>query len=255
MMGLISWLITHLAPIFLVTSPVTSYADQIYSIHRTRSSAGFSLDIPLIMLVASILKLFYWLGARFDLSLLLQAILMVIVQLVLLRVALQNRPLASAANNIHQPFAASREGDTHIKRPFDFWQWKQAKPYWMFLAYFSATLLVLQILFGRLDSYVALQGYVALGIEATLPLPQIMSNQRNRSCKGFRLSVLANWLLGDAMKMSFFFLAESTIPWSFKLCGIFQACCDSYLGVQYLMFGEGPVDSIEGLAKEMKNLS
>jgi hypothetical protein len=25
--------------------------------------------------------------------------------------------------------------------------------------------------------------------------------------------------------------------------------------VQYLMFGEGPVDSIEGLAREMKNLS
>lgn len=40
----------------LITSPITSYADQIYSIHRTRSSAGFSLDIPLIMLVASILK-------------------------------------------------------------------------------------------------------------------------------------------------------------------------------------------------------
>jgi hypothetical protein len=31
---------------------------QIYSIHKTRSSAGFSLDIPLIMLVASILKYF-----------------------------------------------------------------------------------------------------------------------------------------------------------------------------------------------------
>jgi hypothetical protein len=40
----------------LITSPVTSYADQILSINRTRSSAGFSLDIPLIMLVASILK-------------------------------------------------------------------------------------------------------------------------------------------------------------------------------------------------------
>ena len=55
-MGFISWLITHLAPVFLATSPVTSYADQIYSIHRSRSSTGFSLDIPLIMLVASILK-------------------------------------------------------------------------------------------------------------------------------------------------------------------------------------------------------
>lgn len=40
----------------LISSPVTSYADQILSIHRNRSSAGFSLDIPLIMLVASILK-------------------------------------------------------------------------------------------------------------------------------------------------------------------------------------------------------
>jgi hypothetical protein len=40
----------------LITSPITSYADQIYSIHQTRSSAGFSLDIPLIMLLASFLK-------------------------------------------------------------------------------------------------------------------------------------------------------------------------------------------------------
>jgi len=40
----------------LITSPLTSYLDQILSIHRNRSSAGFSLDIPLIMLVASILK-------------------------------------------------------------------------------------------------------------------------------------------------------------------------------------------------------
>jgi len=40
----------------IISSPITSYADQIYSIHRNRSSAGFSLDIPLIMLVASITK-------------------------------------------------------------------------------------------------------------------------------------------------------------------------------------------------------
>jgi hypothetical protein len=44
------------SPNSLVTSPLTSYLDQILSIHRNRSSAGFSLDIPLIMLVASILK-------------------------------------------------------------------------------------------------------------------------------------------------------------------------------------------------------
>lgn len=55
-MSLVKWAIKNVAPIFMVTSPVTSYADQIWSIHKNRSSAGFSLDIPLIMLVSSILK-------------------------------------------------------------------------------------------------------------------------------------------------------------------------------------------------------
>jgi len=55
-MTLIKWVFTHIAPVFIMTSPVTSYADQIWSISKKRSSAGFSLDIPLIMLVASILK-------------------------------------------------------------------------------------------------------------------------------------------------------------------------------------------------------
>ena len=55
-MNLVKYTITHIAPVFIVTSPVTSYGDQIWSMNRNRSSAGFSLDIPLIMLVASILK-------------------------------------------------------------------------------------------------------------------------------------------------------------------------------------------------------
>lgn len=55
-MSLVKWIVQHLAPIFIVTSPVTSYADQIWSVSKSRSSAGFSLDIPLIMLVSSLLK-------------------------------------------------------------------------------------------------------------------------------------------------------------------------------------------------------
>lgn len=58
-MTLVKWAVTHVAPLFIVTSPVTSYADQIWSMSKKRSSAGFSLDIPLIMLVASILKYVY----------------------------------------------------------------------------------------------------------------------------------------------------------------------------------------------------
>lgn len=72
----------------LILSPLTSYTDQILSIQRNGTSAGFSLDIPLIMLCASILKIFYWPGARYDVALLVQALIMVAVQVVLLKVRL-----------------------------------------------------------------------------------------------------------------------------------------------------------------------
>jgi hypothetical protein len=46
----------YAAPIFLILSPVLSYSDQAHVMYRSKSSAGFSLDIPLIMLVASMLR-------------------------------------------------------------------------------------------------------------------------------------------------------------------------------------------------------
>ena len=99
----------------LVLSPIFSYTDQILSIHRTRTSAGFSLDIPLIMITASILKIFYWPGARYDLALLIQAVVMVFVQLLLLKVALDNRPAWRA----QEPFKGLEEW-----RPWGFWRWR-----------------------------------------------------------------------------------------------------------------------------------
>jgi len=82
-------------------------------------------------------------------------------------------------------------------------------------------------------------GYLGLSVEAVLPLPQILTNQRRKSCRGFRVSVLAMWLMGDVMKMSYFFLSKESIPWAFRCCGVFQFGCDVYLGVQYLAFGNG----------------
>ena len=134
MFGLLTALVDYIAPIFLIASPITSYADQIVSIHRSKSSAGFSLDIPLIMLVASILKVFYWFGAYYDKALLVQASLMIAVQLVLLKVALDNKAPTGARDGLeHAPFSGySIEGTLQDvlagKRPFNFWRWPSSKP-------------------------------------------------------------------------------------------------------------------------------
>ncbi|QUC18873.1 uncharacterized protein UV8b_03114 [Ustilaginoidea virens] len=238
------------APFFIVMSPVISYGDQIVSMHRSKSSAGFSLDIPLIMLVASLLRIFYWPGARFDASLLVQSLLMVVVQLILLKTALDHRPLpATKGGEGSAPFSGLEAGSSFaIPRPYNFWQWRSHKPYWHFLLYLLATLIVLQGLLRPMapiyDTYSVLIGYLGLSIEATLPIPQLVSNAQSQSCKGFRLSVLASWIGGDAMKVFWFFTSTSEIPVAFKVCGCFQAACDCLLGIQYFVYGAGDNDVV-----------
>lgn len=275
MASLLKWIIAHIAPVFIITSPVTSYADQIWSMNKNRSSAGFSLDIPLIMLVSSILKyttpdletspfsrlqcadyhtrVFYWLGARYDFPLLIQASVMIGVQIILLHYALVHRPPFGAQHSLNKPFVGAHEEDQLVSRPYRFWQWRSRKPYWQFLAYYAATLTLLQYVVGASPIYIALQGYVALGVEAVLPIPQVLENSRSRSCQGFRLSVLANWLIGDVFKMTYFFLSDGGIPWAFKLCGLFQAACDCYLGVQYWMYGN--VESVVEVKEKIPRLA
>jgi hypothetical protein len=127
--------------------------------------------------------------------------------------------------------------------------------YWQFLVLFSLGLVTMHTLLRpTVDTavgYTTLLGMLGLGIEATLPLPQLYSNYKSQSCKGFRLSVLGNWLFGDAMKMMFFFMNDAdAVPWAFKLCGCFQACCDVGLGVQYALYGEGQ----GGIEREVHHL-
>lgn len=236
----------YLAPIFLILSPVLSYSDQALSMHKRKSSAGFSLDIPLIMLVASMFRIFYYPGARFDTALLIQSFIMVAIQLLLLKIALDHRPPPSSkGGDAATPFVGSQDGLWEMQRPFNFWQWRSPKPYWQFVLYMFIALTTLELLLspfhGVYSGYSLMVGYIGLSVEATLPLPQIFANHRSRSCKGFRFSVLASWLGGDAMKMFWFFTSTTEIPWAFKLCGIFQACCDAFLGIQYLMYGSGEV--------------
>ncbi len=71
----------------------------------------------------------YFPGAKYDVSLLIQASIMIVVQVLLLHVALENRPsFSSKGGEAAVPFSginALSSGD----RPFNFWQWKATKPY------------------------------------------------------------------------------------------------------------------------------
>lgn len=129
-----------------------------------------------------------------------------------------------------------------------------SRRYWQFLLYLFIGLTAFELLLAPFRSvyalYSALIGYLGLSIEAMLPLPQIFANAQSRSCRGFRPSVLASWLAGDTMKMFWFFTSTTEIPWAFKLCGIFQAGCDLFLGLQYFMYGNGEPGMIPAVGRD-----
>jgi hypothetical protein len=99
-------------------------------------------------------------------------------------------------------------------RPWQFWQWPTYTQYIEFLAGFTLCSAILFLILGRSDVYVAFLGFVALGLESTLPIPQLISNFKQRSLYGFRLSTLLGWVGGDSYKAVYFFLKAS--PLQFK---------------------------------------
>jgi hypothetical protein len=79
----------------------------------------------MILYTDNYIRVFYYPGAKFDTSLLIQSLIMIAIQLVLLRVALDNRPSPSSKGG-ELPFAGGAE--PMFTRPYSFWQWRSPKP-------------------------------------------------------------------------------------------------------------------------------
>ncbi|ESK97733.1 pq loop repeat protein [Moniliophthora roreri MCA 2997] len=223
------WL-SIISSIGMAVGPPLVYADQAFSIIKKKDSTGFSRDVCAILLIANITRCFFWLGDPFELALLIQSILMIIAQLGLLYICILYRPKASPEN-------LGTSG-----RPYSFWQWNSYTQYLEFLAGLILLEAILFLIFGRSETYVFIIGFLALGMESTLPIPQLISNQKRRSLYGFRMSTLLGWLGGDTYKAVYFFLKHS--PLQFKVCAIFQLSVDIAIVCQRLIFGNKPPPTV-----------
>lgn len=251
-------IINQLASIGMAVGPPLVYLDQYISIVRRRDSTGFSLDVCGVLIVANILRIFFWFGKRFELALLVQSILMIAFQLALLYVCLKYsspsqvastvvglaapsdpndpaKPLATSATSLlnpaNGPSALPNSGSRFGKRPYNLWQWASYGTFIEFIAALIGVNTVLYIFLSGFDTYVDTIGLVALGLESTLPIPQLLSNFRRKSLSGFRMTVLAGWVFGDAFKTIYFF-AQPGNSWQFKATACFQLSVDCLICAQ-----------------------
>ncbi|AMD20762.1 HDR019Wp [Eremothecium sinecaudum] len=73
-------------------TPLLSYGTTVWSISRSRTALGFSIDICATMLIASILRVSYYLISPYEKALLTQSLCMIFIQTILLYTSLYYRP-------------------------------------------------------------------------------------------------------------------------------------------------------------------
>ncbi|CAN2389268.1 Si dkey-246g23.2 [Pristimantis euphronides] len=118
---LLSWM----SSCFIVFGGVVPYIPQYQEIRRTSNTDGFSTWVCFVLLVANILRIFFWFGKFFEFPLLLQSFLMIITMLSILHLccAVQTINRVSTKHHAFTDFDLSH-----------FWKWSRFEDYLQFFA-------------------------------------------------------------------------------------------------------------------------
>ncbi|KAI9272461.1 PQ loop repeat-domain-containing protein [Sporodiniella umbellata] len=193
-----------LLSIAMVVAPVIGYIDQYILIKKNKSSAGFNLVTCGILLSAKYKRdhpvLYTELRASFS------------------------------SSDIDRDLEAEANG----AEPTSFWHWESYLNYIIALLIFTTVVALLYLLLSPYALFIEMLGILSLGIESTLPLPQCISNFRNRSTQGFSLLVLGSWFLGDGFKLFYFVFTQS--PPQFIACGSVQLFIDTLIVIECFLF-------------------
>ncbi|MBN3309893.1 PQLC1 protein, partial [Amia calva] len=255
-----SWsLLSWLASCVMVFGGVVPYIPQYQEIQRTSNTEGFSTRVCLVLLVANILRVFFWIGKQFELTLLLQSLVMIGTMLAMLnlcctvqtsnRVSTKQHHFTVTDVELDICFLTSsvfcRNQGSRVKNTdlltadLDiryFWSWSRFEDYLMFC--FAFTVLCAFITFLLLDSalFVESLGLLSVLTEAMLGIPQLVQNFQNRSTRGMSVKMVLLWTVGDVFKTTYFVVNES--PTQFWLCGATQICIDIAILLQVCYYGQ-----------------
>ena len=81
---ILSKIVAYTIDIAMVAGPSMAYVFQILKFHKTKSSQGFSKFVCLLLFLGNILRIYFWLGKHFKITLLYQSIGIVVSQVILI---------------------------------------------------------------------------------------------------------------------------------------------------------------------------
>lgn len=216
----------NIAVFFTMFGGVIPYFPQYLEIQRKQTVKGFSSYVCLTTIVANIVRVFFWYGKRFETPLLVQSFVMVLVMLTMMHLC------TKVKRKTEQQGVVKKFSDFD---PQHFWKWTYFSSYLQFIVVITCCGCLLTYLFGNFIIYTEALGCLALCLEATLGIPQLIRNFQNRSTYGMSLSMVMLWLLSDVGKSVYFVIRKS--PIQFWLLGFAQVATDIAIILQVLVYG------------------
>lgn len=228
----------------MIFGPCFAYLLQAEKFKSIHSSKGFSLYVCLIILVANILRIYFWIGKRFTPILLAQSILVITSQLYLIYVSLEkveylmtitSKPDKKQLNNELKERNLIVFLYNNIKTVYKtlfsietFWKWESFSLYVITIIMGSIAMGVICLIFG-FDNipFVELIGSISTGVEVIIAIPQIVCNYKNKSTETLSFLMIMLWLFGDSFKLIYYIVTQSVIQ--FIVCSIIQIALDFIL--------------------------
>ena len=216
-----------------VVLPLVGYIHQYMKIKALKNTEGFSKYVSFILIMAYLIRIFFWIGNHFEITILLNAIFGLIMQLLLLNICVKyDRKLQS---NLHI---------TRLLNLKEFWNWP------FFYDYFFFTLLI-TIMLGFMSNligydnktYVFILGMMTSMIEAFLDIPQIYELYISKNPHTISYLLIFGWACGDIFKVTYY--CSRNTPIQLIVCALFQLSTDFIVIYQIYYYKQSYYDKID----------
>ena len=208
-----------LIDIFIVIGPSLGYLIQSLKFKKTKSSKGFSKSICLIIYMSQILRVFFWIGKPFKITLLYQSILIIIFQVYLIYLWILYHDI-KPKNNINKNNQVNDKKEiieyiidwSDTISPNKIWNWTSTIEYYKFMLFIILILLLICGVVGIHNPIlVNIMGTISFITEASTLLPQIVVSCKKKNASNLSMTMVALWSLGECCKFIYNIIYKTPI--------------------------------------------
>ena len=230
-------LIKLLADFLMIFLPSFGYFFQAIKFQRTKSSKGFSKSLCLLLLLANILRIYFWIGKPFAKSLLYQSIVVIISQIYLIHYYLKYQEKSKDEMPPEKSLLNHMISWKKIITPSKIWNWDYEVDYYKFIIFLFFIMSLICYLIGTNNiKFYDIIGTISVSIETFIEIPQIKENCITKNVKNLSGAMVLMWFIGDLFK-SVYNISNNS-PIQMILGGLIQNCEDIILSSQVLIYSE-----------------